>query len=140
MAEMKARHAFGKSSSIEAAKQANKINEFDILFLDGDTDPKIGWLDAQGNTEIVSNKADLSGVEAELATKASVESVAALETEVATKASAEEVKSLGSQIASKADASEVAELGAEIANKVDVATVKTMISEAEVGVIEVVEF
>ena len=71
----KARHAFGNSGSIEAAKQENKIDSFDILFLDGDTDPKIGWLDAQGNTVIVPNKTDLSGVEAELATKADAEEV-----------------------------------------------------------------
>lgn len=66
----RAKHAFGQSSGIEVAKQAKKIDSFDILFLDGDTDPKIGWLDAQGNTVIVPNKTDLSGVEAELATKA----------------------------------------------------------------------
>lgn len=65
----KAKHAFGQSSGIEAAKQAKKIDAFDILFLDGETDPKIGWLDSQGNTVIVPNKTDLSGVEAELATK-----------------------------------------------------------------------
>lgn len=104
----KAKHAFGSSSSIEAAKQANKIDSFDILFLDGDTDPKIGWLDAQGNTVIVPNKTDLSGVEAELATKA--------------------------------NSSDVTELEVEVATKVDAATVKAMIDEATIGVIEVVEF
>lgn len=88
---MKARHAFGSSNSIEAAKQANKIDSFDILFLDGDTDPKIGWLDAQGNTVIVPNKTDLSGVEAELATKANAEDIEALEGQIATKVSAEDV-------------------------------------------------
>ena len=92
MADKKAKHAFGNSDSIESAKQSGKIDNFDILFLDGATDPKIGWLDAQGNTVIVPNKTDLSGVKAELATK------------------------------------------------VDAATVKTMIDEAAVGVIEVVEF
>lgn len=78
----KAKHAFGQSSGIEAAKQANKINAFDILFLDGDTDPKIGWLDSEGNTVIVPNKTDLSGVEADIST---------LETELANKVNAEEV-------------------------------------------------
>ena len=52
----KARHAFGQSSGIEAAKQANKIDSFDILFLDGDTEPKVGWLDAQGVTRIAQGK------------------------------------------------------------------------------------
>ena len=48
MAE-RAKHAFGKSSGIEAAIQAGKIDSFDILFLDGDTNPKVGWLDKNGN-------------------------------------------------------------------------------------------
>lgn len=89
---MKAKHAFGNTSNIEAAKQANKIDAFDILFLDGDTDPKIGWLDAQGNTVIVPNKTDLSGVEAEIATKANAKDVANLEVEIATKVNTDEVK------------------------------------------------
>lgn len=120
----KAKHAFGQSNSIEAAKQANKIDNFDILFLDGATDPKIGWIDGQGNTVIVPNKTDLSGVEAELATKAN----------------SEEVKTLESKIATKADASEVEALQTEIATKVDAASVQTMIDEATLSVIEVVEF
>lgn len=61
---MKAKHAFGNSSSIEAAKQANKIDAFDILFLDGDTEPKIGWLDAQGNVCLVEDKVQVVRVEA----------------------------------------------------------------------------
>lgn len=120
----KAKHAFGQSANIEAAKQAGKIDSFDILFLDGDTDPKIGWLDAQGNAVIVPNKTDLSGVEAELATKAN----------------AEDVETLENQILTKADASEVEALGVEVATKVDATTVQAMINEATVGAIEVVEF
>lgn len=104
---MKAKHAFGKSESIEAAKQSNKIDSFDILFLDGDTDPKIGWLDAQGNTVIVPNKTDLSGVEAELATKATTEQVSQIETELATKATTEKVTEIESKLSTKADVTEV---------------------------------
>ena len=49
MAELKARHAFGSSSKIDAALEANKIDAFDILFLDGDTaKPKVGWIDKDG--------------------------------------------------------------------------------------------
>ena len=69
----------------------------------------------QGNTVIVPNKTDLSGVEAELET-------------------------LEGQITSKADASEVEALQTEIATKVDASAVQTMINEAAVGAIEVVEF
>ena len=57
MAELRARHAFGNSSGIDAAIEANKIDAFDILFLDGDTDkPKVGWIDKNGNKVMVEDK------------------------------------------------------------------------------------
>ena len=116
---MKAKHAFGSEAKIAEALAAGKIDAYDILFLD---EKKVGWINKSG--EVVIAETDLSGVEAELATKANASDVAALETEIATKASAEEVESLG----------------AEIATKVDAATVKNMIEEHSVAVVEVVEF
>lgn len=59
----RAKHAFGNSNAIEAAKQANKIDAFDILFLDGDTDPKVGWIDRDGNTVICEDKKQVVRVE-----------------------------------------------------------------------------
>ena len=121
----RAKHAFGALENIDSALSAGKIDSFDILFVkDADGKPYVGWIDSKGQKVIVPNETDLSGVEAELATKANVNDVEVLE----------------GQIATKADASEVAELEAEVATKVDAATVKTMIDEATVGVIEVVEF
>lgn len=56
MAE-KAKHAFGSSSNIEQALQSGAIDNFDILFLDGDTDePKVGWIDKEGNPVIVDTE------------------------------------------------------------------------------------
>lgn len=73
----KARHAFGSSSMVESAIQNKKIDAFDILFLDGDTDnPKIGWVDKNGKAVILKDeKADLTELEAEVATKANAEEV-----------------------------------------------------------------
>ena len=93
----KAKFGFGSSSNVEQALRDGKINERDIVFLDENTDnPKVGWVTADG--KIVVANADLSGVEAdvdaleaELATKATIESVSTLEEEVATKLTAEEV-------------------------------------------------
>lgn len=49
----KAKHAFGSSANIQSALAAGKIDEFDILFLDGDTDePKVGWVDKNGKVVI----------------------------------------------------------------------------------------
>ena len=44
----RAKHAFGSSQNLETTIQAGKIDAYDILFLDGDTDPKIGWIDKNG--------------------------------------------------------------------------------------------
>lgn len=71
----KAKHAFGSSLEVQKALEDGKINSYDILFMDGDTDPKIGWIDKDKNFRLVKNETDLSGVEAELATKANAEEV-----------------------------------------------------------------
>lgn len=55
MAE-KARHAYGQSSGVLAALQAGTINAYDILFLDGDTEPKVGWVDKNGNYRLVDTE------------------------------------------------------------------------------------
>lgn len=118
MAE-KAKHAFGSEAKIPEALASGKIDAYDILFLD---EKKVGWIDKNG--EVVIAEPDLSGIEAEIATKAN----------------SEDVKTLESQIATKADASEIETLQTEIATKVDATAVQNMINEAAVGVIEVVEF
>ena len=121
----KAKHAFGALENVDSAISAGKIDAYDILFVkDAEGKPYVGWVDKDGKKVIVDDSAEFE----------------ALESKIADKANVSDVEALGSQIASKADAAEVAGLEAEIANKVDAATVKTMIDEATVGVIEVVEF
>lgn len=126
MAEMKARHAFGSLENIDTALSAGTIDAYDILFVkDANGKPYVGWIDKDGNKVICEQgDVDLSGVEAELAKKAN----------------AEDVESLESQLADKADSVDIAELEAEVAKKVNAETVQSMINEATVGVIEVVEF
>lgn len=91
---MKAKHAFGSLADVEKALQDGKINSYDILFLDGDTEPKIGWIDKNGVFRLVENEADFSELEAIIATKANASDVEALETEIATKISATEAETL----------------------------------------------
>lgn len=71
----RAKHAFGKLEDVQKALDSGKIDSFDILFLDGDTDPKLGWIDSKGNFRLVKNETDLSGIEAELAKKANAKEV-----------------------------------------------------------------
>lgn len=87
----RAKHAFGSLDGVQAALQAGKINAYDILFLDGDTEPKIGWIDKNGVFRLVENEADFSELENIIATKADASDVEALEAEIATKVSADEI-------------------------------------------------
>ncbi len=56
MPKLKARHAYGKSTSLKSALNANVIDAYDILLLDSDTAPKIGWVSPDGETVIVSGE------------------------------------------------------------------------------------
>jgi hypothetical protein len=89
----KAKHAFGALENIDAAIAAGKIDAYDILFVkDANGVPYVGWVDKDGNKVVCDNQTDLSGVEAELATKADIAEVEKLEDEVATKVDAVTVK------------------------------------------------
>ncbi len=61
----RAKHAFGSSSGIESALASGKIDAFDILFLDGNTDnPKVGWIDKDGNPVIIKAENEVASVDA----------------------------------------------------------------------------
>ena len=109
----KAKHAHGSRKNLEAAIASGSVDAFDVLFLSGeDENPAMGWLDKNGNPIIISP----------------ADEVSKLETQVE------------AELATKADASKVEALQTEIATKVDATTVQTMINDAAVGAIEVVEF
>ena len=50
-----AKHAYGNSENLLKAVENGAVDAYDILFLDGDTDPKIGWIDKNGEVKIVQN-------------------------------------------------------------------------------------
>ena len=87
----RAKHAFGNLADVQAALDSGKIDAYDILFLDGDTAPKVGWIDKNGVFRLVENEADFSELQAVIATKANISDVKALEEEIATKVSADDV-------------------------------------------------
>ena len=128
----RAKHAFGNSSSIEAAKQANKIDAFDILFLDGDTEPKVGWLDKNGETRIAVGKNQVVRV-TELPVADGDENVVYVYNN-------EGYIWDGTQCVSLSKSADLTALEAQIATKVDEVRVQEMIN-ASVGTDnEVVEF
>ncbi len=128
----KAKHAFGNSSSIEIAKQANKIDAFDILFLDGDTEPKVGWLDKNGETRIAVGKKQVVRV-TELPVADGDENVIYVYNN-------EGYIWDGTQCVSLSKTADLTALEAQIATKVDEARVQEMINASVETDNEVVEF
>lgn len=59
----RARHAFGALSNVQSAMQAGTIDAYDILFLDGDTNPKVGWIDKNGYLRLVEDKIQVARVD-----------------------------------------------------------------------------
>lgn len=135
----KARHAFGKSSSIEAAKQANKIDSFDILFLDGDTEPKVGWLDANGEIRIVDTEKVVT-VEGESLPESGEEGKIYIFGEDGYFWNGTEFVNLCKPTDLTTLENQVSELGAQVKTKVDAETVQTMIEEYSESAFEVIEF
>lgn len=100
---LRSKHAFGSESGVDQALLDKKIDAYDILFLTNeDGSHKIGWIDKNGNKIILEDKeTDLSGIEAELETKADADEVKA---ELDMKANTKEVNAA---LEAKANAEEV---------------------------------
>lgn len=140
MAE-KARHAFGQSSNLEAALQSGAIDSYDILFLDGDTEPKVGWVDKNGVVRLVEDKAQVVRVE-ELPTTNGDEDVVYIynkEGYIWDSANGQCVPMSKSTDLTKIE-TQVSEIETQMEQKVDTVTVQTMIKEYTDSLIEVVEF
>lgn len=131
----KAKHAFGQSSAIEAAKQANKIDNFDILFLDGDTEPKIGWIDGQGITRIVQDKTQIVRVD-ELPTADGDENVVYIYNNEGYIWDGTQCVSLSKSADLTALESQVSTLGTQMESKVDASEVQTMVDTAVEAAVE----
>ena len=140
MAEMKAKHAFGSSANLESAIASGIIDNYDLLFLDGETDPKVGWIDKDGNVRIVKN-ADVKAVDS-LSESGEIGKVYIYNdegyfwngTEYKPLSKSVDLTSLEEQIASKASLDEVtAKIDSEIA-KIDAAgTAESKVSEHNVS-------
>lgn len=131
----KARHAFGRSTDIEAAKQANKINEFDILFLDGDTEPKIGWLDSQGVARIVQGKVQVVRVDV-LPTAEGDESVVYIYNNEGYIWNGTECVPMSKSADLTALETQVSDLETQMDNKVDASAVQEMVNTAVEAAVE----
>lgn len=133
MAELKARHAYGKSANLDAAIASGTIDSYDILFLDGDTNPKIGWITKEGVPVFVDNEPRVVKVDA-LPTDNAEEGIIYL-------FGNDGYFWNGTEFVCMSKSADLSALEAEIATKVDEATVDSKIETAIGAVtIDVVEF
>lgn len=134
MAELKARHAFGSSANVEQALKNNVIDEFDILFLDGDTDkPKLGWVDKNGQIVICQEDDEVISVDT-LPEAGESGKIYIYQNEGYVWDAAE------SKFVAISKSVDVSALEEEVATKVTAEEVKTMIKEYENSFVEIVEF
>lgn len=129
----KARHAFGSSTQVLEALKAGKINEFDILFLDGDTKPKIGWIDKNKNFRLVEEEDEVVVIEGESLPESGESGKVYIFGEDAYVWN-------GNEFVNLCKPTDVSALETEIATKVTAEEVKTMIKESEDSLVEIVEF
>lgn len=132
--ENRARHAFGNSENLQNALNSGAVDAYDILFLDGDTDPKVGWVDRNGLVKIVDTECIVV-----------VEDEALPEVGVAGKVyifNDEAYFWNGAKFTSISKSADLSALEAEIATKVDETTVDSKIETAinKAVSVEIVEF
>ena len=141
MAIDKAKHAFGKSSNLEAALQSGAIDAYDILFLDGDTEPKVGWVDKNGVVRVVEDKAQIVRVK-ELPVENGDENVVYVYNNEGY--IWDNINGQCVSIAKSADLTnletQVTNLSTQMENKVDATTVQNMIKEKVDSAYEIIEF
>ena len=136
----KARHAYGKSENLENALQSGVIDAYDILLLDGDTDPKVGWVDANGVVRIPQNKAQVVRVD-ELPTENGDENVVYIYNNECYVWNGTQCVSISKSADLTTLETQVSNIQTQMEDKVDAATVQSMISAAvDDSSSEVVEF
>ena len=138
MAEQ-ARHAYGTSANIQTALTNGVIDAYDVLFLDGDTEPKIGWVDKNGNVRIVEYPTQV--VTVDQLPVAGEENVIYIYNDEAYIWNGTQCVTISKATDVSALEENITALETAMATKVDEATVDSKISEAvSAATVEVIEF
>ena len=131
----KARHAFGNSANIQSALDSGAIDAYDILFLDGDTEPKVGWIDKNGVIRLVQDKVQIVRVN-ELPTEDADENVVYIYNNEGYIWDGAQCVPMAKSADLTTLETQVTELTTKMEQKVDATTVQNMIEEYSVEVIE----
>ena len=133
---LKSRHAFGSTQNIDSAMDQGLIDAYDILFLDGDSEPKIGWVDKNGVLRLVENKGQVVHVN-QLPTTGGEENVIYIYNNEGYIWNGTECVSLSKSANLTTLENQVNALETQLQGKVDASTVQNMIQEyTETEVIE----
>lgn len=135
----RARHAFGNSANLESALQSGAIDAYDILFLDGDTNPKVGWVDKNGIVRLVEDKTQIVRVE-ELPVTDGDENVVYIYNNEGYIWDGTQCVSIAKSADLTTLETQVTELSTKMEQKVDATVVQNMIEEHYEAAFEVVEF
>lgn len=139
--DTKSRHAFGNSENLQNALNLGSIDAYDILFLDGDTEPKLGWVDKNGIVRLVQDKVQIVRVE-ELPTENGDENVVYIHNNEGY--IWDTVNSKCVPMSKSADLTalenQVGTLETQIGTKVDATTVQQMINTTLESSNEIIEF
>lgn len=128
----KARHAYGKSTGISDALQAKVIDAFDVLFLDGDTEPKMGWIDKNGNSCIVDTEKVITITDDSLPLSGELNKIYLFKEEA--------YFWNGTEFKPLAKEADLVELEAQLSTKVDATKVQEMIDASKESFVEIIEF
>ena len=139
MATDKARHAFGNSANLESALNSGAIDAYDILFLDGDTEPKVGWVDKNGVVRLVEDKVQIVRVE-ELPITDGDENVVYIYNNEGYIWDGEQCVPISKSVDVTLLETQISELATQMGDKVDATTVQNMIDEHYESAYEVIEF
>lgn len=135
----KSKHAFGNSANLQSALDSGAIDTYDILFLDGDTDPKVGWVDKNGVVRMVDNDCIII-VEGESLPETGEVGKMYVFAEEGYFWNGTEFKPVSKSADLSALEGQLSELETQINTKVDVETVETMIKEQVESGYEIIEF
>ena len=136
---LRSRHAFGSSKNISNALESKAINEYDILFLDGDTEPKIGWVDSNGVVRLIEDKVQIIRVD-ELPSENGDENVVYIYNNEGYVWNGTECVTLSKSTDLTVLETQITELTTQLETKVDATAVQDMIEKHYESAYEVVEF
>lgn len=135
----KSKHAFGTSANLQSALDSGAIDAYDILFLDGDTDPKLGWVDKNGVVRMVDNDCIVI-VEGESLPETGEVGKMYMFAEEGYFWNGTEFKPVSKPVDLSVLEGQITELTTQMDDKVNVETVETMIKEQVEAGYEIIEF